>query len=177
MKLFTGSKRFEIFPELVSQNIVPLPNSPTVCAGTSISATFTGGSGGFPGAFIDRYYYSTNGGTSWSSYLSGDAIPTTGLSGNNIVQIRTRREATGVDGCDYGEYVTVSWSVNPLPTATISGTTAVCQSAAAPIVTFTGADGTAPYTFTFNINGGTNSTVTTISGNSRHSHCTYWYTW
>ena len=163
---FTESKTFEIYPELVSQNIEPTPINLTVCSGTSISATFTGGSGGFPGAYTDVYEYSINGGTNWTTYIPSDGISTAGLSGNNIIQIRTRRIATGVDGCDYGEYVTVSWSVNPLPTATISGTTAVCQSAAALFVTFTGADGTAPYTFTYNINGGTNSTVTTISGNS-----------
>ena len=54
----------------------------------------------------------------------------------------------------------------PLPTATISGTTAVCQNAASPNVTFTGANGTAPYTFTYKINGGSNQTITTVSGNS-----------
>ena len=56
--------------------------------------------------------------------------------------------------------------VNPLPTASIAGTTAVCQSAAQPTVTFTGASGTAPYTFTYNIDGGTNQTVVTTTGNS-----------
>ena len=40
-------------------------------------------------------------------------------------------------------------TVNPLPTATISGTTAVCKDAASPNITFTGASGTAPYTFTY----------------------------
>ena len=56
--------------------------------------------------------------------------------------------------------------VRALPTASISGTTAVCKNATSPNVTFTGGAGTAPYTFTYNINGGTNSTVTTSSGNS-----------
>ncbi|MEC4049145.1 choice-of-anchor L domain-containing protein, partial [Flavobacterium sp. SUN046] len=51
-------------------------------------------------------------------------------------------------------------TINPLPTATILGTTAVCVNAAAPTVTFTGASSTAPYTFTYNVNGGTNQTVT-----------------
>jgi len=55
---------------------------------------------------------------------------------------------------------------NGLPSATISGTTAVCQNATSPIITFTGANGTAPYTFTYNINGGSNLTVTTTTGNS-----------
>ncbi|MGA3013198.1 MAG: PKD domain-containing protein, partial [Bacteroidales bacterium] len=57
-------------------------------------------------------------------------------------------------------------TVNPLPTATISGTTAVCQNSASPLITFTGASSTAPYTFTYNINGGANQQVTTTVGNS-----------
>ena len=48
---FTGAKTFEIYPDLVSQDIVPSPSNPAVCAGILISATFSGGSGGFPGAF------------------------------------------------------------------------------------------------------------------------------
>lgn len=51
-------------------------------------------------------------------------------------------------------------------TATISGDVTVCQSAATPNITFTGADGAAPYTFIYTINGGTNQTVTTDNGNS-----------
>ena len=56
--------------------------------------------------------------------------------------------------------------VNDPPTATISGTTEVCLDAAQPDIIFTGITGTAPFTFTYNINGGDNQTVTTISGNS-----------
>ena len=53
-----------------------------------------------------------------------------------------------------------------LPTATVSGTTTVCRNAAAPSITFTGANGLAPYTFTYSINGGGAQTVTTTVGNS-----------
>jgi hypothetical protein len=111
----TDFKRFEIFEDPVSQNIVPSPANQTICAGTSISATFTGGSGGFPGGCTDVYEYSTNNGTSWITYSPGQNIPTTGLSGSNVVQIRTRRISTGVNGCNYGVYVTISWSINPSP--------------------------------------------------------------
>jgi hypothetical protein len=111
----TDFKRFEIFEDPVSQNIVPSPANSTVCAGSSISATFTGGSGGFPGGCTDVYEYSTNNGTSWITYSPEQNIPTTGLSGSNVVQIRTRRISTGVNGCNYGAYVTISWSINPSP--------------------------------------------------------------
>src|ERR1035437_1381020 len=56
--------------------------------------------------------------------------------------------------------------INDPPTATINGTTAVCMGAAPPNITFTGTTGTAPFTFTYTINGGTNKTITTTSGNS-----------
>ena len=52
------------------------------------------------------------------------------------------------------------------PTATISGTTTVCQDAPQPNITFFGANGIAPYTFTYTINSGTFQSVTTTSGNS-----------
>ena len=54
---------------------------------------------------------------------------------------------------------TTSVAVNPLPTASISGTTSKCSGGTAASVTFTGAAGTAPYTFTYKLNGGSNLTV------------------
>jgi hypothetical protein len=69
------------------------------------------------------------------------------------------------EGC-YGPARSVVVTVNTPVTGTIAGTTTVCQNATAPVITFTGANGTAPYTFTYNINGGENLSVTTTSGNS-----------
>jgi gliding motility-associated-like protein len=45
--------------------------------------------------------------------------------------------------------MTQTITINPLPTATISGNVTVCQYDASPEITFTGAKGTAPYTFTY----------------------------
>lgn len=61
---------------------------------------------------------------------------------------------------------TTSVTIYPLPTATISGTLSVCQNSTAPDITFTGAAGTAPYTFIYKVNGGLDQIVTTTSGNS-----------
>ncbi|WP_162127322.1 Ig-like domain-containing protein [Flavobacterium phycosphaerae] len=72
--------------------------------------------------------------------------------------------ATTAAGCTNVGSTTLT--VNPLPTASISGTATVCQGDAQPSVTFTGANGTAPYTFTYTLNGGSNQTITTTSGNS-----------
>jgi gliding motility-associated-like protein len=48
---------------------------------------------------------------------------------------------------------------NPLPTAKISGTVSVCKNDPAPDITIKGDSSTAPYTFTYNIGGGTNKTI------------------
>jgi gliding motility-associated-like protein len=48
---------------------------------------------------------------------------------------------------------------NFIPFATITGGAAVCQNGSGPIVTFTGSGGTAPYTFTYKINGGVDLTI------------------
>lgn len=69
------------------------------------------------------------------------------------------------DNC-IGPLQSLQVTIVALPTATISGTTNSCQHAASPIVTFTGAGGTAPYSFTYNINDGTNKTVTTTTGDT-----------
>ena len=63
-----------------------------------------------------------------------------------------------------GQNATVT--VNRLPSATIAGSNIVCQNSTTPTITFTGADATAPYTFTYTINGGAAQTVSTLSGNS-----------
>ncbi|NVO18395.1 MAG: hypothetical protein HXX13_01770 [Bacteroidetes bacterium] len=60
----------------------------------------------------------------------------------------------------------VTVTVLPLPTANVTGPASVCQFSPSPQVTFTGSGGTAPYTFTYKINGGSNLTLTTTSGNS-----------
>lgn len=50
--------------------------------------------------------------------------------------------------------------------ATISGTDTVCVNSVSPRVLFRGQYGTAPYTFTYNINGGTDKTITTVLGDT-----------
>ena len=53
-----------------------------------------------------------------------------------------------------------------VPTATISGNATVCQNAPSPVITFTGSGGTAPYTFTYTLNGNPQTDIVTVSGNS-----------
>jgi gliding motility-associated-like protein len=50
--------------------------------------------------------------------------------------------------------------------ATITGGKTVCQNATGVVVTFTGSGGTAPYTFTYNINGAANIVTSPSTGNT-----------
>jgi gliding motility-associated-like protein len=99
--------------------------------------------------------------------------PATGLSSTNISNPSASLSTPGTTtytvtttalGCVSQDSAVMK--VNPLPTATIDGSTVVCKNAAAPNITFIGANGTSPYTFTYKINGGSNQTVVTTSGNS-----------
>ena len=61
---------------------------------------------------------------------------------------------------------TFTYKVHPIPKATISGLNnfTVCQNDVAPSITFTGSNGTAPYTFAYSI--GTNNFVVSSPGTS-----------
>jgi hypothetical protein len=58
--------------------------------------------------------------------------------------------------------------IDPLPAATITGTTTVCQGDPDPQITFTGVNAAPPYTFVYTMDGGitTNSITTTTSSNT-----------
>ncbi|WP_167616138.1 HYR domain-containing protein [Maribellus sediminis] len=68
--------------------------------------------------------------------------------------------------CSQNVMGTATVTVNPLPTATISGDAEVCQDGALPTITFTGNNGTEPYTFTYNIDGGADQYISTTTGNT-----------
>jgi hypothetical protein len=162
---YSGIKKFEIYPDLVSQDIIRSPSNAEVCAGTNISATFINGSGGVPSLYTDVYSYSTNGGANWTSYTPGNSINTGALVGVDVVQIRTRRESTGVAGCDYGTYKLEKWTVLPLPIATINGQTTVCQGVVSQI--FSTQPGMSNYTWSIS-----NGTIT--SGGSTNQVTATW---
>ena len=148
----------------ISGTIAVCQNSPQ----PNITLTITDG---LPPYKIN-YTLSTNGGAAvaqtpiiTSTLTNTIAVPTNtvGTYAYNITSIENANAAFCTRPIT-GQTATVT--INPLPTATISGTAAVCQGATAPLITFTGANATAPYTFTYNINGGANQTVTTSTGNS-----------
>ena len=76
------------------------PDNINACDPSDVSATLTPGAGGNG---IDELEYSTDGGTTWLNYSSGDPISTVGLT---MVKIRTQRMA---EYCDASGYEEVSW--------------------------------------------------------------------
>jgi large repetitive protein len=138
---------FIIYPDLVSLTITKSPTTSIVCEGVTVSATLSGGGGGFPSPYIyDVTEYSINGGT-WSTYVSGTAIPTTNLAGSNI-QIRTQRVSIGVDGCNDGEVNRVSWEVADVPEISVFSLTNVdCYDGTSGAIDISISGGTAPFTY------------------------------
>ncbi len=150
-----------------SPTITTQPVNSTKCAGTatSFSVVQTGGS-------TFKWQISTNGGTSYTDVVangiySGVTSTTlsisdvTGLTGNKYQVVIS--PATGT--CILTSTAALL-TVNPLPTATLSGNVSQCENVSSPIVTFTGANGTTPYTFTYTKSGVGGNTLSTTSGNS-----------
>jgi gliding motility-associated-like protein len=149
--------------------VLPLPTASisgaaVVCENAAEPViTFTGGNGNAPYTFT----YSLNGGAAQTTVSTGNIAtvnaPTT-FSGTFTYQLISVEDASTLT-CSQIQTGTVAIGVNPLPTATIAGNAAVCRDATEPLVTFTGANGAAPYVFTYSINAGAPQTITS-TGNS-----------
>ncbi len=113
------------------------------------------------------FTYSINNGTSQTITASGSntatvSVPTT-TAGTFVYElINVSDPSTGCNR-DINEIQTVT--VNPLPTASISGTVVVCQGEAAQQITIEGANGSSDYQFVYSLNNGSQQVATT-SGSS-----------
>lgn len=137
----------------------------SLCAGSGSSpVTFTGNGGIAPYTFS----YRINGGSVQTiSTSSGNSatlnVPSTSAGSYTYSLVSVKESsATACENAASGE---VTVTVNALPSATISGSATVCQGAGSPVITFTGSGGTAPYVFTYELNGGTLQTISS-SGNT-----------
>jgi hypothetical protein len=148
----------------------PLPTATisgtaSVCLGSAQpNITFTGANGTAPYTFT----YSVGGATKTVTTVSGNSVtvaqPTT-VAGNFVYNLISVRDGS-TTACVQAQTGSQTITVKVLPTATISGSTSVCESSAAPSVTFTGANGSAPFTFTYRINSGALQTVTSAAGSN-----------
>ncbi|MES2284848.1 MAG: PKD domain-containing protein [Bacteroidota bacterium] len=140
-----------------SVSITVSPNG-SICPGASVTFTAVPVNGGTSPAYqwqVDGSNVGTNSATFTTATLTNGQVVSCVMTSNDAC-------ANPATGTSPG----ITTIVNPLPTATITGTAAVCKNATAPTITFTGAGGTAPYTFSYTINGGTNQTVTSVGNNA-----------
>lgn len=143
-----------------------LSGTATVCQGaTSPMVSFFGTNGIPPYLFT----YRINGGapqTIASSSGNSVTIPaSTSSAGDFVYELLNIQESSAM-ACSNAASGSVTVRVNPLPSATISGDATICRNASSPAIRFTGTGGTAPYTFSYRINGGALQTITTTSGNT-----------
>jgi len=129
--------------------------SNSVCEGMDVqlNANIVGG--------MSPYYTTWTGPNGFTSSQQDPLITNIPLSGQGNY-ILTMHDSYGCTPQTKSVYVTVV----PAPTASISGGGNCCQYGASPLVAFTGNGGAAPYTFTYNINGGPNQTTTTYGASS-----------
>ncbi|GGI25230.1 CehA/McbA family metallohydrolase [Pedobacter mendelii] len=123
--------------------------------------TFTASSGTAPFTFT----YNINGGTNQTLTATTNTATlnaSTATVGTFIYTVTGISDAYSTQA----QNISTTVKVNPIPVATISGTTALCLNGAAPTVTFTGSNGTGPYIFTYNVNGGVSQTISTTGTNT-----------
>ncbi len=130
---------------------------------TAPNITFNGINGNAPFTFT----YNINGGATQtvSSSVTSNSVTvpvsmaTTGTFIYNLLSVQNTGPTTCITNITGASAIVI---INPVPTATITGSTTVCQVAGAQTITLTGAGGTAPYTFTYSINGVTQPAIISI---------------
>ena len=137
---------------VISLPVVNITNPSPVCAPNTVDITSTT-SGSSPSL---TFSYWNN-----SSATIAVANPTSvSISGTYYIK------GTNAFGCSTIQPVIVI--INPSPIATISGQNSfiVCQNGTQQVITFTGSNGTAPYTFSYQINAGPIQTITSLASSN-----------
>ena len=139
----------------VTPSVTIYESANPVCVGTSV--TFTANppvNGGTSPGFQWKVNGVNAGTNSTYSYTPAN---------NDVVKV----ELTSNANCAINPATsnTVTMTVNSTPTASVSGTTTVCQNAVSPNITFTNPQGL-PITITYNINGGTSASINVSANNT-----------
>lgn len=144
--------------------VASLTGNATLCQySNQPQVTFTGGNTVGPYTFT----YTINGVQQTISTLNGSniaaiTVPTTTV-GNFVYTLLSVQDGSST-ACSANQNGTVTVSINPLPSATISGDTSLCLNENQPVVTFLGTNGVSPFTFTYSVNGGAPQTISSASG-------------
>ena len=132
----------------------------SVCQGSPATVTMTGSGGTAPYTFT----YYRNGTLYTASTVEGNSIVVDVPVINYGNYVYTLSMVTDRNMCSNSVTGSVNVVVNSLPSASISGSTSVCQDADEPEVVFTGTNGLAPYTFYYTYNGTESSIVSVGNG-------------
>ena len=142
------SKIYTINADPVSQTINPLPASgSSICIGGSVSATFSGGSGG-SGTISENYLISINGAAA-TAYTPGALITATS-AGTILITTQRKASSTGSTGCTDGAVNSVTWTVVADPTWATNTVTPITICAGGQV------------TFSATVSGGSGGTLTWI---------------
>ncbi|WP_428221951.1 beta strand repeat-containing protein, partial [Flavobacterium croceum] len=136
---------------------VAISGTTTICFGTSTTINFTG----TPNAVV-QFLSSTGLQYSITLNATGNATFTTPIL--NFTTTYSLYDVS-LNGCTTTATGSATVTVKNLPYASIQATPiSECQNySPGPVVTFTGSNGTMPYTFTYTINGGAPQTISTTS--------------
>ena len=142
------------------------------------TASITGGGNLCQNSGQASVVFSGNGGVApytFSYRVNGGAIQTIRTSSGNTVSVSVPSNAVGTyvytlvgvqessaSACSNTASGEATVVVNGLPTASISGSAAVCSGASSPVISFIGSSGIAPYVFTYELNGGALQTIQSI---------------
>ncbi len=152
----TVNKSFSISPSPTSNDIA----SQTKCAGTNTDAiTFSGTN--------TLAYNWTNSNTSIGLAASGSGnIPAFKTVNTGNTEQTATITVTPVNGSCSGTPKTFSITVKPALKATATGSISMCKTQGTYDISFTGQNGTPPYTFTYQLNNGSTQTVSSPVGNA-----------
>ena len=157
---------YEIYDYVITPLVGTITGNDTVCMSTPSTVTFSGSGGIPPYHFIYETTHSGNLDTVVTTSGTSINVEFPNLTAGNLEYALNSMYDEGTIVKQDSQTDTIIIKVNPLPTATISGTNTVTQGAASPNITFTGANATQPYSFVYRINGGAVQGITTTSGNS-----------
>jgi hypothetical protein len=138
----------------------------TICNGDAGSLSFDAIDASFVTPYTIQY---TDGTTSWSQTISSASATSFNVAVNPTVTTNySLVSITNGNGCTITTGfadATAQIIVRPTPTASIGGTTTVCQNGSSPNISFTNPQSSA-VTITYNINGGSNLTINVAASSS-----------